>query len=74
MEQEMEEALGRPFFAWPWFHRGDGGTWTPSVDLLDRKEDLIDAQLVKVLAWYDSEWGYSCRVRDLVQYIARSGP
>jgi glyceraldehyde 3-phosphate dehydrogenase len=33
---------------------------------------VIDGQLVKVLAWYDNEWGYSCRVRDLVAYIGRS--
>jgi glyceraldehyde 3-phosphate dehydrogenase len=26
--------------------------------------------MLKVLAWYDNEWGYSCRVRDLVKYIA----
>jgi len=26
--------------------------------------------LLKVLAWYDNEWGYSCRVADLTQYIA----
>ncbi len=32
---------------------------------------LIDG-LVKVLAWYDNEWGYSCRVRDLVLYMAKS--
>jgi glyceraldehyde 3-phosphate dehydrogenase len=31
---------------------------------------LIDGNLIKVLAWYDNEWGYSCRVRDLVRYIA----
>lgn len=29
---------------------------------------------VKVLAWYDNEWGYSCRVVDLVKYIADSMP
>jgi glyceraldehyde 3-phosphate dehydrogenase len=33
---------------------------------------LVDGNLVKVLAWYDNEWGYSCRVRDLVRYMARS--
>ncbi len=33
---------------------------------------VIDGRLVKVLAWYDNEWGYSCRVRDLVLYIGRS--
>jgi glyceraldehyde 3-phosphate dehydrogenase len=26
---------------------------------------------VKVIAWYDNEWGYSCRVRDLIEYISR---
>jgi glyceraldehyde 3-phosphate dehydrogenase len=31
---------------------------------------VVDGTLVKVLAWYDNEWGYSCRVRDLVKYIA----
>jgi glyceraldehyde 3-phosphate dehydrogenase len=33
---------------------------------------LVDGNLVKVLAWYDNEWGYSCRVRDLIRYMARS--
>ncbi len=33
---------------------------------------LIDGALVKVLAWYDNEWGYSCRVRDLVRFIGTS--
>jgi glyceraldehyde 3-phosphate dehydrogenase len=33
---------------------------------------LIDSALIKVLAWYDNEWGYSCRVRDLVQFVART--
>jgi glyceraldehyde 3-phosphate dehydrogenase len=31
---------------------------------------VMDGTMVKVLAWYDNEWGYSCRVRDLVKYIA----
>ncbi|HEV8243818.1 MAG TPA: type I glyceraldehyde-3-phosphate dehydrogenase [Nitrospirales bacterium] len=30
----------------------------------------LDKRMVKVIAWYDNEWGYSCRVRDLVKYIA----
>jgi glyceraldehyde 3-phosphate dehydrogenase len=25
-----------------------------------------------VLAWYDNEWGYSSRVRDLIRYIGKS--
>jgi glyceraldehyde 3-phosphate dehydrogenase len=32
---------------------------------------VIDKRLVKVIAWYDNEWGYSCRVRDLIEYIGR---
>ena len=33
---------------------------------------LVDGNMVKVLAWYDNEYGYSCRVRDLIRYIAKS--
>jgi glyceraldehyde 3-phosphate dehydrogenase len=33
---------------------------------------VMDGTMVKVLAWYDNEWGYSCRVRDLIKYIAKS--
>jgi len=32
---------------------------------------ITDRNLVKVLAWYDNEWGYSCRMRDLIKYISR---
>lgn len=31
---------------------------------------ITDGNLVKVLAWYDNEWGYSCRLRDLIKHIA----
>jgi glyceraldehyde 3-phosphate dehydrogenase len=34
---------------------------------------VIDDNLIKVLAWYDNEWGYSCRLADLVTYIIRKG-
>jgi glyceraldehyde 3-phosphate dehydrogenase len=30
---------------------------------------VIDESLIKVLAWYDNEWGYSCRMRDLIKYM-----
>jgi glyceraldehyde 3-phosphate dehydrogenase len=33
---------------------------------------VIDGTFVKVLAWYDNEWGYSCRVRDLVRFLGRA--
>jgi glyceraldehyde 3-phosphate dehydrogenase len=29
----------------------------------------MDGRLVKVLSWYDNEWGYSERVVDLVRYV-----
>lgn len=32
---------------------------------------VMEKRLVKVFAWYDNEWGYSCRVRDLVKFLAR---
>jgi len=31
---------------------------------------VVDGNLVKVMAWYDNEWGYSSRVVDLIKYIA----
>ncbi len=32
---------------------------------------VMDKRLVKVFAWYDNEWGYSCRLRDLVKFLAQ---
>jgi len=34
---------------------------------------VIDDNLIKVLAWYDNEWGYSCRLADLAVYIVGKG-
>jgi glyceraldehyde 3-phosphate dehydrogenase len=34
---------------------------------------VVNGNCVKVIAWYDNEWGYSCRVRDLIFYIAKKG-
>jgi len=34
---------------------------------------VIEDDLVKVISWYDNEWGYSCRVIDLVKYMAEKG-
>lgn len=31
---------------------------------------VIDKRMVKVIAWYDNEWGYSTRIRDLILYMA----
>jgi glyceraldehyde 3-phosphate dehydrogenase len=34
---------------------------------------VVGGNCVKVIAWYDNEWGYSCRVRDLINFIAKKG-
>src|SRR5437016_4983902 len=34
---------------------------------------VVGRNMVKVVAWYDNEWGYSCRVADLVQFLAEKG-
>jgi glyceraldehyde 3-phosphate dehydrogenase len=34
---------------------------------------VLANDLVKVLAWYDNEWGYSCRVVDLVKFLVKKG-
>src|SRR5208337_5590540 len=34
---------------------------------------VVGGNLVKVIAWYDNEWGYSCRVRDLITFMAGKG-
>jgi len=34
---------------------------------------VIGETMVKVVSWYDNEWGYSCRVADLAGFIARKG-
>ncbi|KIL53259.1 glyceraldehyde-3-phosphate dehydrogenase [Jeotgalibacillus alimentarius] len=43
----------------------------PSSAIVDGLSTMVmGATKVKVLAWYDNEWGYSCRVVDLVQHLA----
>jgi len=34
---------------------------------------VLTDNFVKVMSWYDNEWGYACRVADLAQYMARKG-
>ncbi len=48
----------------------------------DTRSSIIDSEstmvlggdMVKVIAWYDNEWGYSCRVADLIAYVAARLP
>jgi len=46
-----------------------GDSHSGVVDLLSTK--VLDGTLVKVLAWYDNEWGYSCRLVDLAKFVAK---
>ena len=47
----------------------------------DSRSSIVDAPLtrvvagncVKVISWYDNEWGYSCRVRDLIDFLGSKG-
>ncbi|MDR0435411.1 MAG: type I glyceraldehyde-3-phosphate dehydrogenase [Propionibacteriaceae bacterium] len=41
----------------------------PHSSIFDAKSTKVSGKLVKVLAWYDNEWGYSCRLVDLAQLI-----
>ncbi|HJT87228.1 MAG TPA: type I glyceraldehyde-3-phosphate dehydrogenase [Bryobacteraceae bacterium] len=34
---------------------------------------VLDGNLVKVVSWYDNEWGYSCRIVDLIAFLAQKG-
>jgi glyceraldehyde 3-phosphate dehydrogenase len=34
---------------------------------------VLDGNMIKVIAWYDNEWGYSCRVADLANFLASRG-
>jgi glyceraldehyde 3-phosphate dehydrogenase len=35
---------------------------------------VMDGTLVKVFAWYDNEWGYSCRLGELAVKVAAPQP
>jgi glyceraldehyde 3-phosphate dehydrogenase len=41
--------------------------------IVDALSTLVVGNLVKVISWYDNEWGYSCRVRDLINFIGSKG-
>lgn len=41
--------------------------------VVDAPLTITIGPLAKISAWYDNEWGYSCRVRDLIKYIAEKG-
>jgi len=34
---------------------------------------VLGGNMAKILAWYDNEWGYSCRVADLIDFMVKKG-
>jgi glyceraldehyde 3-phosphate dehydrogenase len=59
LEYSEEELVSRDF------------TGNPNSSIIDAGfTKVIDGTCVKVTAWYDNEWGYSCRVRDLIRFVA----
>jgi glyceraldehyde 3-phosphate dehydrogenase len=49
----------------------NGAEESTIVDALSTK--VIGKNMVKVLAWYDNEWGYSSRTKDILKYIIKKG-
>jgi glyceraldehyde 3-phosphate dehydrogenase len=46
----------------------------PASSIVDAPTTMvIGGNMVKVLAWYDNEWGYSCRLGDLAAYVVSKG-
>ncbi|MFC2014947.1 type I glyceraldehyde-3-phosphate dehydrogenase [Chloroflexota bacterium] len=45
-----------------------GNPASSTIDALSTM--VIDGNMVKVIAWYDNEWGYSCRLADLAAFVA----
>jgi len=46
-----------------------GSSYSAVVDGLSTR--VMGGNMVKLISWYDNEWGYSCRLVDLMEYIAR---
>jgi len=47
---------------------------SPYSSIFDSDLTMVNGNLVKVFSWYDNEWGYSCRLVDLVEKIAETLP
>ena len=46
----------------------------PNSSIVDAQlTKVLDGNLLKVVSWYDNEWGYSMRVVDLIEFLAKKG-
>ncbi|UCG35679.1 MAG: type I glyceraldehyde-3-phosphate dehydrogenase [Candidatus Omnitrophota bacterium] len=41
----------------------------PLSSVVDAEQTFCSGDMVKILSWYDNEWGYSCRIVDLIKYM-----
>jgi len=39
--------------------------------IFDSEETMVNANMVKVIAWYDNEWGYSCRLAEFCEFVGK---
>ena len=42
----------------------------PASSIFDSQVTMVNGRFIKILSWYDNEWGYSCRIVDLIKYIS----
>lgn len=43
----------------------------PYSAILDAEKTMVNSDLVKIVAWYDNEWGYSCRLAEFAEFVGR---
>jgi glyceraldehyde 3-phosphate dehydrogenase len=46
----------------------------PNSAIIDALSTMVmEGSMIKVIAWYDNEWGYSKRIVDLIEYMGKKG-
>jgi glyceraldehyde 3-phosphate dehydrogenase len=73
-QRRVQGSRGGPHEGHPGLHRRSGGIdrHAAQSEQLDRGRQMtkvLDGNLLKVISWYDNEWGYSCRVVDLIAFL-----
>jgi glyceraldehyde 3-phosphate dehydrogenase len=45
----------------------------PASSIVDLEQTFCLGDIIKLICWYDNEWGYSCRIVDLIEYMIKKG-